>query len=501
MTTTLDEIKGCGEKLRGSYFHAASMASGELFHTNILAYLLDSGRDDNAATKSSVQSKRIASFLGFCECNDWVNHQLLPGHPKIDVERAKATARDKLGKLANDGLLQSITTDFLSQFNFHESESENGFVRREANHFDLTVTLYESSTGEIKATWRKKKPRNDPANLSFRIRKAKTLILVIENKVKSIARLSQIQGYARSLESLAKGGGQDARSKLVVLSLFPVETALKEWLGTRHRTDVGVATVNYVQLADWLAEARRALYCGEDYRWLEDYVTYVRLLEQYARLIWKFVEENRDAPWQVLQGRLRQPLQATRFWATYQRIANDYLASVATDFVVKEIPQATLGEFNLGENWPIREDEFRLNTYSGYSNGNGMAGVQWSRPRWIDEKRLIESVGVQVQGDSYRCYLSWDFILKRQSGKGTKEVLRRLEEEDVRGNHKEDDRVRERARHLIPETCHDAPWSARNYDHRWRGWARKVPEGSTLNDLATTISNDIVEQYEKLVRG
>ena len=121
-----------------------------------------------------------------------------------------------------------------------------------------------------------------------------------------------------------------------------------------------------------------------------------------------------------------------------------------------------------------------FHVYSHYSNRAAAFGVAFQYAR----ANVLKSAGIQVQGEDYRPYVSWDW--KSVNGKVAKTSSADVEHEDGH-------RV-EKRRHDLRVLAEIAGqnFAHRNYDHRWRGYGRHYGDLSPEQLLQTVYAEALL---------
>lgn len=470
------ELNTPSESLSRLLFHNAAMASGELFHSNVLAFLIEATRP------TSGEHELLQLFLLRCGAQGWPTSAECLGVPRATLPQLRESAEREVanGRLNHD-LLDDLSSFREVLIDREPSESVHRLTQREAGNFDLVINLHQHGSGRV--TTRKRPVRKGALvregldALIFSLEGCSRFRLAIENKVKSIATRRQIDDY---LLNLSHFPGQ---SRLVLLTLFPFEGS-KASLG-----NVPLTILTYQDLATWLRTVAGLASVQQNAPWIMDYIGYIDALVGVSDRVWTCILASEQTPtaMQNLDKMLEKPLTRCRMLASYQKLRASRMAFRLEKQLEGLLP---FNSIRSGDPWPTKA---HLEIYSDYSNQTGMFGAVLVRPRKVGKMEVLEAVGVQYQNGEYRPYVSWDWVAKEVAPRGT---LSMIAAPLTAGHVESTDLIDARARDLKSLLTDDRNlWRKRVYDHRWRGFVRAVeePPAAILERMTQDIRRLVLE--------
>ena len=462
-------LNAASRRLRADLLHNASMASGELFHSNMLAFLLDQTRPEQGGDNHVV----LESFLNFAGCPDtW------PA-TTADLGKARATvvALQAAGNRLNAEVLEQIDDDFVAGMSPAESESLHDFVQREVNDFDALVTLNASALTQAGC-----QARRGRGHVAWDARTLDDLVfradgqhfrLAVEVKVKSIATDSQIQAQWERLCAMSKDGDEKHH---LLLTLYPFDAAAAH----DHLT-----TRTFHEYILWLRRVQPlAALRGVD--WIYRYLTYLKLLRLVARCTERLIRRahHSAAPYYTLDENF-QCLRRCRMYASYQKTRASFMAA-QLEGMLRAGGHQIGTRVKTGDAWPVLP---AFHVYSHYSNGAAGFGVVFQHAL----ATVLEATGVQVQGQEYRTYVSRDW--KEENGTLARTTVVDVEHDGVH-------LVEQRRNELQALVGIAGPQAVvRNYGPTWRGYGRPYGNLSPQQLLQTVLADVLLVQAALELEG
>jgi len=230
-------------------------------------------------------------------------------------------------------------------------------------------------------------------NLDLVVRIGDDRMLVIENKLKSLPELDQLDRYVKKGNKLGQGRG---RIEYVLLTL-----SAKDYVN-HDAENAQWKDVSYMELGEGLDEFMPPDLNTYHRSIVEDYASFVRELSRIA-------DEEIDDVW-------NRPVSASgeseeqRDWIKQHKL-HDLFGKRQGQVVAARVRAELEKKLNVQIEWQLKSPNIKpgqVMVYSAFTNSQPLVGVYCALPTfcWPDEPTTV-GVGFQIQGSQFRSFIEW----------------------------------------------------------------------------------------------